>query len=146
MAPAGIGEMKTITTESSEPQNSEAQERALHLACACARVADDYRGTDTVVLNLTSVTRIADYFVITTATSRRQMHAIADESSRMMRKTGSQRIGTEGYDGDTWVLQDYGDVVIHVFNPETRTLYDLEHLWADAEKIDWQSVPLDDAE
>ena len=138
--------MKTITTDSRKARRDTASQQALRLACRCAKVADEYRGADTVVLNLTSVTRIADFFVITTATSRRQMHAIADEINRMMKQAESKRIGTEGYDGDTWVLQDYGDIVVHVFNPETRTLYDLEHLWADAEKVDWQSAPEEDGE
>lgn len=132
--------MKTISTDSSDSQNRTAQQHALQLACGCARAADEFRGADTVVLDLTGVTRIADYFVITTGTSRRQMHAIADETNRIMKAAGSKRIGIEGYDGDSWVLQDYGDIVVHVFNAETRSLYDLEHLWADAEKVDWQAA------
>lgn len=133
--------MNTITTESGEVQTGRGKNRALYLACECARIADEFRGADTVVLDLTGVTRIVDYFVITTGTSRRQMHAIADEANRRMKQAGSARIGIEGYDGDTWVLQDYGDIVMHVFNSETRALYDLEHLWSDAKKIDWQNGP-----
>lgn len=136
--------MNTITTDPVDLLNGSQKEKALRLACQCARIAEEYRGTDTVVLDLTSVTRIADFFVITTGTSRRQMHAIADETNRQMREAGSARIGIEGYDGDTWLLQDYGDIVVHAFNPETRSLYDLEHLWADAVKVDWQNVPVNE--
>jgi ribosome-associated protein len=92
-----------------------------------------------LVLDLTKITPIADYFVLTTGTSRRQMHAIAEEVDRVLEAAGSSRIGLEGYDNSTWILQDYGDVVLHVFTAETRALYDLEHLWADAPRIDWQN-------
>jgi ribosome-associated protein len=107
-------------------------------ACLCARIADEYRGRDTVVLDLTSVTAIFDFFVVTTAGSPRQMRAIADEVNRVLSAEGSHPLGTEGADSATWVLQDYGDIVLHVFTPAARSLYDLEHLWADAVRVDWQ--------
>ncbi|MBX3440666.1 MAG: ribosome silencing factor [Planctomycetaceae bacterium] len=108
-------------------------------AIKAAQVCDAYRGQDTVVLDLTSITPICDYFVITTATNRRQLHAIADEVHRMLKASGSRRMGREGYDASNWVVQDYGDVVLHVFAPETRALYDLENLWGDAVQVDWQA-------
>jgi ribosome-associated protein len=113
--------------------------QSLEQACLCAKIADDYRGKDTIVLDLTSITPIADYFVITTATSPRQMQAIAEEANRLLKAEGSRRLGIEGKDSGNWILQDYGDVVLHVFSPEARTVYDLERLWADAPRIDWQS-------
>jgi ribosome-associated protein len=93
-----------------------------------------------VVLDLTHVTPVFDYFVISTGNNPRQMHAIAEEVNRVMKELGSQRIGVEGYESSTWILQDYGDIVLHVFLPESRETYDLEHLWADAKQIDWKSV------
>ena len=112
--------------------------RSLEDAVAAARVCDDYRGQDTLVLDLTGITPICDYFVLTTATNRRQLHAIADEVDRVLREAGSRRMGREGYDSDSWIVQDYGDVVLHVFTPQTRELYDLDNLWGDAPRIDWQ--------
>ena len=106
----------------------------------CVRVADEYRGRDTVVIELTEITPIVDYFVITTGTSRRQMRALAEEVDRVLKIEGSRRLGVEGYEGDSWILQDYGDVVLHVFSSEARPLYDLERLWADAPRIDWRAV------
>src|SRR5947208_486519 len=108
-------------------------------ACLCARIADEYRGRDTVVLDLTQVTPIFDFFVLTTASSARQMRAIADEVDRVLTGEGSQSLGTEGSDSATWILQDFGDVVLHLFTAEARKLYDLEHLWADAVRVDWQA-------
>lgn len=120
--------------------SAEQQQRSLRHACLCAKVADEFRGTDTIVIDLTKITPIVDYFVISTGTSRRQMHAIAEEVDSILKAEGSKRIGLEGYDDSSWILQDYGDVVLHVFTEEAREIYDLEHLWADAPQIDWRAV------
>jgi len=89
---------------------------------------------------MTPVTPIVDFMVITTGTSRRQMIALSDEANRLMKSDeDSGRLGMEGYGESTWVLQDFGDIVLHVFAPEARTLYDLEHLWADAPRVDWKA-------
>jgi ribosome-associated protein len=122
------------------PLTLEAQRvRSLEDACLCAKLAEDFRGRDTVVLDLTAVTPIVDFFVIATGTNPRQARALAEEVRRMMKSRGNASRGVEG-DGDaTWILQDYGDIVLHVFQPAARDLYDLERLWADAKKIDWRS-------
>jgi ribosome-associated protein len=112
--------------------------RSLEQAKLCARIADDYRGKDTVVLDLTEITPIVDYFVISTAANRRQMRAIAEEVDRVLSERGSQRLGIEGYESDSWILQDYGDIVLHIFTAEARAVYDLERLWADARRVEWR--------
>jgi ribosome-associated protein len=103
-----------------------------------ARAVDDLRGQNTVVLDLTEITPIVDYFVVTTGTSSRQMRAMAEEAHRALKQAGSRRLGLEGEESSTWILQDYGDVVVHIFTAEGRSLYDLERLWADAPQIDWK--------
>ncbi len=80
-----------------------------------------------------------DFFVIASGTSRRQMLAIAEEVSRNLKKEGNPPLGREGYEESTWILQDYGDVVLHLFTDEAREMYDLESLWADAGRIDWET-------
>lgn len=112
---------------------------ALANACTAAAICEQFRGQNTIVLDLSGITALFDYFVITTATNRRQMHSLADEVSRAMKGRGSQRLGQEGYEGNSWVVEDFGDIVLHVFTPETRALYDLENLWGDAPQVDWQS-------
>ena len=114
--------------------------RSLKNACLCAKAADDLRGKETLVLDLTDVTPIVDYFVITSGSSGRQMRAVADEIRRIMRSAGSRPRGIEGEHDTSWILHDFGDIVLHVFSPEARKLYDLEHLWADAPRVDWKSV------
>ena len=79
-----------------------------------ARIAEDYRSRDVVVLDLTNITPIVDYFVVATGTSGRQMSAVADEISRVFKEDGDARLGIEGYDNESsWTLIDFGDVVIH---------------------------------
>ena len=107
-------------------------------AVLAAKACDDFRGKEIVVLDLTSITAIFDFFIVATATSGRQMSAIAEEVNRSMKEVGSRRMGIEGQKSGTWVLEDYGDIVLHVFSEEARQLYDLEHLWGDAKRIDWQ--------
>lgn len=119
--------------------------RARLLACRAARAAEDFRGQDTLVLDLTDVTPIVDYFVITTGTSSRQMRALAEEVLAKMKAEGQRPLGTEGTAGNSaWVLYDFGDIVLHVFTADARKLYDLEHLWADAPRIDWKAELQDD--
>jgi ribosome-associated protein len=111
---------------------------ALERACLAARVAADNKGRDVLVLDLRGLTPLYDFFVISTGVSRRQVHAIAEETDAALRAEGDVRLGIEGYQASKWVVQDYGDVVVHVFDPDTRTYYALEDLWADAPKIDWE--------
>lgn len=111
---------------------------ALKRACLAAKVAADNKAQDIVVLDLRELTPIFDFFVIATGASRRQVHTIVEEIDAAMNALGDKRIGVEGYDSSKWVVQDYGDVVVHVFDTETREYYNLEDLWADAEKIEWE--------
>lgn len=115
-------------------------DRTLRQACLTARVLEDTRGQETLVLDLTAVTSIVDFFIVSTASSPRQMKAMAEEVHKTLKHEGSKRIGFEGEDSSQWMLQDYGDLVIHLFNPDARKLYDLEHLWAEAPRVDWKAI------
>ena len=114
--------------------------RSLEDACYIAKVCEEFRGKDTVVLDLTGVTPIMDFFVISTGTSTRQMHAMSDEVRVQMKARGHKPPATEGYEQSTWILQDWGDIILHSFLPDARELYDLEGLWADAKPIDWRAI------
>ena len=111
--------------------------RSLQLALAAARTAAENRGSEIVVLDLSGVTAICDYFVIATGTSRRQLHAMSEEIDHTLEDDlGDARMGREGYDESRWILLDYGSVVIHLFDEETRQYFDLEGLWSDAQRVD----------
>lgn len=111
---------------------------SLQEACLCAQVAEDFRGSDTVVLDLTEVTPLVDYFVITTGSNPRQMRALAEEVRTMLKARGRRNRGIEGEGDNAWLLLDYGDIVLHVFDQQARELYDLERLWADAKRVNWR--------
>jgi ribosome-associated protein len=112
------------------------QQRSRELALAAARTADDHRGQDIVVLDMRGMTTEFDYFVIVTGNSRRQLHAISEEIDRVLeRDLGDERLGIEGYNESRWILLDYGSVVIHLFDAQTREYYALEHLWGHAERV-----------
>ena len=127
--------MKTATAETNL-----APSRPLSLKSAlnCARIAAENKAREVVVLDLTGVTPLYDYFIIATGSSRRQIHNLAEEIDAAMVAEGHKRYGIEGYDAAKWVVQDYGDIVVHVFDKETRAYYELEELWADARKLDWE--------
>ena len=124
---------KTIRSENT-PVDKAA--RALQLAVAAAQTAEDNRGQDIVVLDLRKLTCMFDFFVIATGTSRRQIHAMSEEID-LEDDLNDERMGIEGYAESRWVLLDYGTVVIHLFDKETRDFFALEEMWAEAPKIDW---------
>jgi len=109
--------------------------KARAFALAAAKVAAERHCTDIVVLDLKGKSPATDYFVIATGTSDRQMRTVADEISEAARKQDFQRFGRAGYEQGRWILLDFIDVVIHIFDSEYRDYYDLELLWGDAEKL-----------
>lgn len=112
-------------------------ERSLMLALAAARTAGENGGTDIVVLDMSKQTAIFDYFVIATGTSRRQLHAISEEIDDTLEKElNDKRMNIDGYDDSKWIVLDYGTVVIHLFDEDTRKFYSLEALWGDAVQVD----------
>ena len=117
-------------------------DRSRQLALAAARTAEENRGHNIVLLDMRKLTPLFDYFVIATGTSRRQLHAMSEEIDHKLEDDlHDRRMGIEGYDGSQWIVLDYGTVVIHLFDEETRMYYSLENLWADAQHVDWQKEP-----
>jgi ribosome-associated protein len=107
-----------------------------------ARAAASKLGTDTVVLHVGDVLSIVEYFVVTGASNTRQVRTIAEEVEDHVKLHGGPGpIRVEGLKDGTWVLVDYGDVVVHVFLDETREFYDLERLWRDVPRLDWEAEP-----
>lgn len=103
-----------------------------------ARAAASKKGTGTVLLDVGDVLAIVDWFVVTSAGNPRQVRTIAEEIEEQCKRAGEGRpLRAEGLDDATWVLLDYGDVVVHVFLDEVRAFYELERLWRDVPRIDW---------
>lgn len=100
-----------------------------------AQAALDKKAEDVVILDVRGLTSYADYIVVASGGSDRQVMAIADNVDEKMRKAGTRAIGVEGYERGHWVLLDFADVVVHVFFEEARDFYDVEGLWADAPRV-----------
>ncbi len=101
-----------------------------------AELANDKKAVDTVVLELKELSTIADYFVICSGDNTAQIKAIAESIDEYFSKKKIFPIGKEGLDFARWILIDYGDIVVHIFNQEARGYYDLEKFWIDAPRID----------
>ncbi len=103
---------------------------------ATAAAAEDKKAIDLAVLKLVEITAFADYFVICSGNSSRQVQAIADEIEDRLKQQKVRPLNIEGYNNAEWILMDYGSVIVHVFSENARRFYDLERLWRDAERID----------
>ena len=106
------------------------------LAIEIAKILDKKKAQDVRVLKVDSLTVLTDYFVIASGTSTTQVGSLADEVEYELSQSAIEPHTTEGFDSKNWVLLDYSSVIVHIFVPNTRTYYDLEHLWADGEPID----------
>ena len=96
---------------------------------------EDRKAEDIVLLDVREVTLLADYFIICSGTSERQIRALSNDLSRQLKSEVGRPLNVEGEAGGGWVLIDYGDVIIHVFAPQTRKLYDLEGFWQEAKTV-----------
>ena len=107
----------------------------LQIALLAAEAADSKKSFDILVLDLRGLTSIADYFVICSAGSTTQVDAIADGIDHALAQEGCRPSHIEGKPSSTWVLMDYGDVVVHIFDEPARSYFSLERLWGDAPGI-----------
>ena len=131
----------TSASSVSVPRSDECSARSLELAVAAAQTAEDNRGREIVVLDVRKLTTMFDFFVIASGTSRRQLHAMSEEiDHRLEKDLNDERMGIEGYAESRWILLDYGSVVIHLFDDETREYFALENLWAEAPHVAWKAA------
>ena len=108
---------------------------SLEAARLCAEAADTKKAFDIVVLDLRRLTSITDYFVICSGSNTTQVGAVSDWIGRTLAEAGIRPSHVEGEAEASWVLMDYGDVVVHIFDEQTRLYYSLEKLWGDAPRI-----------
>ena len=110
----------------------------------CVLAADSRQADEIVVLDMTPHSSVADRFVICQGRSDRQVKAIADAVDEQLRKSGEKPRAMEGYQTGSWILIDYVDLVVHVFDPETREFYGLERLWGHADQVSIPELPTSD--
>lgn len=118
----------------------------IELARLVARAADDKKADEVVVLEMTDLLEVTDYFVICSASNRILMDTIVDEAEKRAKDAGARPIGREGRANGGWLLIDFGAVVLHVFSTEAREFYRLDKLWASAPAMEWRNAGADVAD
>lgn len=113
---------------------------AREMAEIAVKALDSKKGKEIRLIRIDKITTLAEYFVICTGTSNTQINALCDAVEKELTEKGEEPLHREGYRGGTWVLLDYGCVVVHVFNDEARKFYSLEHLWVDGEEVDLSAI------
>ena len=96
----------------------------------------DKKGEDIRVIDISEISPIADYFIISNGTSSSQVDALVDNVEEKMHKAGYSLKQQEGTNSGTWVLMDYGDIIVHIFDKENRSFYNLEHIWSDGREVE----------
>ncbi|HAA02629.1 MAG TPA: ribosome silencing factor [Syntrophobacteraceae bacterium] len=105
-------------------------------AVLCAQRAFDYKAQELVLLDVAKISSFADFFLICSGRSSRQVQGLADYLEESLRDMGLRPLGVEGRSEGHWVLMDYGDVIVHIFYEPSRRIYDLESLWSEAKAVD----------
>ena len=100
-----------------------------------AQAMYDKKARDIVALDIAEITSLGDYFIICSCSSDAQLRACTDEIEEKLSEIGIEPAHKEGYNGGTWILMDYGDIIVHIMLEETREFYSLEKLWNDAKEI-----------
>jgi ribosome-associated protein len=139
--------MKQNSTAKEKSLHPEASGRASHQPIQASEVLDerivaavnaasDKKALNIVILDLREIASFTDYFVITSGTNERQVQAISDEVYDTLKKAGSPAARVEGYKTAEWILLDYGDFIVHVFEEKSRKFYDLERLWRESKRVE----------
>ncbi len=118
-----------------------ATDDAVHAARVAAEAISDKKGENPTLLDLSGLLVVTDVFVIAAGTSTRHVKTLADDVEEALRGIDRKPIRREGTEYGEWILLDYGDIVIHLFDRETREYYDLEHLWSNAPVIEFEYRP-----
>lgn len=113
---------------------------AKEVAAIAAKALDSKKGIDLKLIEISDISTLADYFLICTASSNTHVRTLCDAVEEAMDEAGEPMVGREGHRGGTWVVLDFGCVVVHVFTEETRAFYDLERLWQDGKQVSMISL------
>lgn len=125
----------TIETKVTKPNSMDA---ARQFAIEGARLAANTRCEDVVVLDVSAISPITDFLILGTGSSSRQMQTVCQEIEELGEPRGFKALNQSGLEGESWMVQDFFQVVVHLFNREARGYYDLDGLWGDAKKVEWQ--------
>ena len=115
-------------------------EQSKLMARLAYQAQDDKKGEDIQVIDISQVSVLADYFIIANGNSESQVRALVDNVEEELSKAGYEMKQREGYDSGNWVLMDFGEIIVHVFDKENRLFYDLERIWRDGKHVDFSEL------
>jgi len=127
-----MAKAEVANSREASPQRLEA---ARNFALEAARLAANTRCHNVVVLDLQGLSPVCDFFILASGTSARQMRTVADEITELGEKRDFKALSQTGYEGESWILVDFVDVVLHLFSDDSRAFYDLDNLWGDAKRV-----------
>jgi ribosome-associated protein len=107
-------------------------------ALKIARIADEKKAEDILILDVRKISNFTDYFVLASGQTMQHLKGMCNEIEHKMKEAGVTLFGIDGTDASSWRVLDYGDVIFHCFTGESRRYFDLEHLWGDAKTVEWQ--------
>jgi ribosome-associated protein len=111
-----------------------------NMAKMAVEALEDRKGEDVHVIDISEISTLADYFIIASGTNINQVQALADNVQEVLGRAGFDTKNVEGYESGKWILLDFGDIIVHVFDSENRLFYDLERIWRDGKLIDSTSL------
>jgi ribosome-associated protein len=132
-------DLAPAAAEPKAASNPPPTEAARRFAIEAARMAANTRCTNVVVLDVSHVSPVTDFFVIATGTSPRQMRSAGEDIEEIGEPMGYKAFARSGFEGESWILVDFVDVIVHVFSQDARLYYDLDNLWGDAKKVEWEA-------
>ena len=110
------------------------------MARTACKALDEKKALDIKIIDIAEVSTIADYFVIASGSNQNQVQAMVDNVEEKLAKAGYEPKQIEGTRSSSWILMDYGDLIVHVFDEENRLFYDLERIWRDGKEIDLEAL------
>lgn len=122
--------------------NKTGKDQSKEIAKLAIQALEDKKAEDIKVIDISEVSVLADYFIIASGTNRSQIQALTDNVEEMLGKAGMAVKQIEGYDSANWILMDFGDIIVHIFDKENRLFYDLERIWRDGKSVDLGEFPI----
>ncbi len=110
-------------------------ETSKKMAAMAVDALEDRKGEDVRVIDISGISTLGDFFIIAAGSNRNQVQALADSVQEKLGRAGFMTKNVEGYDAANWILLDFGDIIVHVFNSEMRVFYDLERIWRDGREV-----------
>ena len=116
-------------------------DRSKEMAGLAVRALEDKKAADIKVLDIAAISTLADYFIIASGANRNQVQAMADNAEEILGRAGYHARGVEGYRNGNWILLDFGDIVIHLFDQANREFFSIDRLWRDGKEVDLHDLP-----